>query len=246
MQKPRAWPGTGVVNGKIYVFGATGVGRDAVASISTEEYDPVTDTWTFKSDMPAVVGPMAASSVNDLIYIFGGGNVSTGPHSAVSMYNPIPDIWSPLSQMPTARGLAHASEVNRNIYVIGGNSTGFPFTPIATVEEYNPHNDPVTGVTDKNDVSPDRFVLHQNYPNPFNPETIIQYQMPQRSEVNLVIFSLLGQRVTTLVDEVQSTGIYSVQWDGKDDTGKEVASGVYLYRLQTEQFVQVKKLALLR
>lgn len=106
--------------------------------------------------------------------------------------------------------------------------------------------DIVTGVTDNNAVSPARFVLHQNYPNPFNPETTIQYQMPKRSEVKLVIFSLLGQRVATLVDEVQSIGVYSVQWDGKDDTGKEVASGVYLYRLQTNQFVQVKKLALLR
>jgi N-acetylneuraminic acid mutarotase len=104
----------------------------------------------------------------------------------------------------------------------------------------------VTGLDDKNAVSPNRFVLTQNYPNPFNPKTTIQYQMPKRSEVNLVILSLLGQRVATLVDEVKSIGIYSIQWDGKDDTGKEVASGVYLYRLQTNQFMQVKKLALLR
>jgi len=93
---------------------------------------------------------------------------------------------------------------------------------------------------------PEDFALLQNYPNPFNPETTIQYQIPKRSDVKLFIFNLLGQRVATLVDETQSMGVYSVQWDGKDDTGKEVASGVYLYRLQTNQFMQLKKLALLR
>jgi hypothetical protein len=106
--------------------------------------------------------------------------------------------------------------------------------------------DVVTGVADRNDSVPSEFALFQNYPNPFNPETTIQYQVPERSEVKLLIFNFLGQRVATLVDEVQSMGDYSVQWDGKDDTGKAVASGVYLYRLQTNQFVQVKKLALLR
>ncbi len=104
----------------------------------------------------------------------------------------------------------------------------------------------ITSVNDGAENSPNHFTLLQNYPNPFNPETTIQYQVAKRSEVKLIIFSLLGQHVATLVDEVQSMGVHSIQWNGKDDTGKAVASGVYLYRLQTEQFVQVKKLALLR
>jgi hypothetical protein len=144
--------------------------------------------------------------------------------------------------MPTRRFHLSTGVVGGKIYAIGG-IPGPNAAPITTVEEYAPPG--VTGVEDPTSV-PAEFLLHQNYPNPFNPETTIQYQMPKRSEVNLVILSLLGRRVATLVDVVQSMGIYSVQWDGKDDTGKEVASGVYLYRLQTEQFVQVKKLALLR
>jgi flagellar hook assembly protein FlgD len=70
--------------------------------------------------------------------------------------------------------------------------------------------------------------------------------VPRRSEVKLTIFNLIGERIATLVDQVHSMGTYSVQWNGKDDTGQEVASGVYLYRLQTNQFVQVKELVLLR
>lgn len=103
-----------------------------------------------------------------------------------------------------------------------------------------------TGVAQSQDEIPTNFELFQNYPNPFNPATTIQYQMPNRSEVKLLIFSLLGQHVITLVDEVQSMGIHSVQWNGKDDTGTDVANGVYLSLLQTKEFVQVRKLALLR
>lgn len=93
---------------------------------------------------------------------------------------------------------------------------------------------------------PQEFRLQQNYPNPFNPTTTIKYHLPKTSKIKLVVYNLLGQRVATLVDEQQPAGIYAVQWQGKADTGREVASGVYLYRLETEDFVRVKKLALMR
>jgi N-acetylneuraminic acid mutarotase len=244
MHDGRAWFSTCVVDGKIYAIG----GRSTTSKRKTVEvYDPATDIWTRKNDMPNALGNYFVSTVNGLIYIFGGTFSNGGsPRPYVRVYNPIADSWSSLSNIPTARSAGHASEVNGKIYIIGGSSTSWPFTPTSTVFEYTP-----PGVTDVEDATlvehnPEVFALSQNYPNPFNPETTIQYQMAKRSEVNLVIFSLLGQRVATLVDEVQSMGIYSVQWDGKDDTGKEVASGVYLYRLQTNQFMQVKKLALLR
>ncbi len=96
------------------------------------------------------------------------------------------------------------------------------------------------------EVFPNTFNLSQNYPNPFNPETTIQYQLPKASMVRLVIFNFLGQQVATLVNKEQEGGFYDVQWDGTDDTGRVVASGVYLSRLEAKEFSKVKKLILLR
>ena len=93
---------------------------------------------------------------------------------------------------------------------------------------------------------PKTFKLSQNYPNPFNPETIISYQLPEATEVELEIYNLLGERVLTLVDRRQSAGDYSVKWRGTDDSGRRVTSGVYIYRLKTRGFVESKRMLLLR
>ncbi len=93
---------------------------------------------------------------------------------------------------------------------------------------------------------PAALALLQNYPNPFNPETIIKYQITSPSAVSLKIYNLRGQLVRTLVDAVQNAGNYEILWDGRDDFGNEVASGVYLYRLQADESMAVKKLTLLR
>jgi len=86
------------------------------------------------------------------------------------------------------------------------------------------------------------YALHQNYPNPFNTHTIINYQLPKTSEVELSVFNLLGQKVAMLVSETQPAGSYEVEWDA---TGIE--GGVYFYKLSTDKgFVQTKKLILLK
>jgi len=103
-----------------------------------------------------------------------------------------------------------------------------------------------TSVNPNDSMIPESFKLSQNYPNPFNPETMIRYQLPKTSKVRLEIYNLAGQIISLPVNKEQSPGIYSVTWNGKDEFGNNVASGVYLYRLITENFVQVKKLALVR
>jgi len=90
------------------------------------------------------------------------------------------------------------------------------------------------------------FRLLPNYPNPFNPETTINYELPEATTVKLEIYNILGQRVATLVDSKHPAGTYSARWDGKDISGGRVSSGVYIYRLQTGQFVESKKMLLLR
>ena len=93
---------------------------------------------------------------------------------------------------------------------------------------------------------PDHFALAQNHPNPFNPNTIIQYQLPQAAQVELVIFNTLGQKIRTLVQTEQPAGYYNPEWDGRNEAGVLVPSGVYLYRLQADKFSQMKKMLLLR
>jgi hypothetical protein len=93
---------------------------------------------------------------------------------------------------------------------------------------------------------PQHFSLSQNYPNPFNPQTSIRYALPQDAQVRLVIYNVLGQRVKTLVDEFQSAGYKTEWWDGKDEKGDQVASGVYFYRLEADKFSEVKRMLLVK
>ncbi len=95
-------------------------------------------------------------------------------------------------------------------------------------------------------LAPLEFALAQNYPNPFNPETTIRYQLDKTGPVKLAIYNLLGQSVRTLVDQTQNAGEHVVNWDGRDDLGREVSSGVYLYRLKSGELLATRKLALIR
>lgn len=93
---------------------------------------------------------------------------------------------------------------------------------------------------------PKAFSLSQNYPNPFNPETVIRYTLPEDCHVELTLYNILGQKVKMLVDEYQRAGYKMVRWDSRDDEGNEVASGVYLYRIKANGYVDVKKMAVLK
>ncbi len=93
---------------------------------------------------------------------------------------------------------------------------------------------------------PYRFVLHQNYPNPFNPSTVIAFGLERRSHVSLLVFNMLGQKVADLIDEEYPAGIHEVKWDGTSFDGKEVSAGVYFYRLEAGDFIDSRKMILLK
>ncbi len=90
------------------------------------------------------------------------------------------------------------------------------------------------------------FRLEQNYPNPFNPSTTIQYNLAKRTEVSIEVYNILGSKVATLFQGKQSAGQHSVRWDGKDDSGQAVSTGVYYYKLTTPEFSAVKKMLLIK
>ena len=93
---------------------------------------------------------------------------------------------------------------------------------------------------------PESFTLAQNYPNPFNSGTVLRFTLPTPTEVELVLYNLAGQHVAVLVQGPRPAGTYTVRWDGRDEEGRELASGLYLYRLQAGPQVQTRKLILLR
>jgi hypothetical protein len=93
---------------------------------------------------------------------------------------------------------------------------------------------------------PENFELLQNYPNPFNPETVIRYQLPFPTSVRLDIYSLMGQKIKTVIIGRQSTGSHHEKWDGKNASGIPVTSGVYVYQLMTNAGIQSKKMILMR
>ena len=94
---------------------------------------------------------------------------------------------------------------------------------------------------------PERVALRQNYPNPFNPTTVIEYEINESAPVSLRVFDNLGSLVTTLVDGVvQSPGVYQVGWDGRSDSGRPMASGVYIYTLETRGFREARQMVLVK
>jgi hypothetical protein len=100
-------------------------------------------------------------------------------------------------------------------------------------------------VTD-NPTTPLSFTLGQNYPNPFNPSTTILYELPRDGQVEVAIFNLLGEQIRTLTNQRQAAGQYRILWDGRNENGKSVPSGVYLYRLRAGEFVQTRKMILMQ
>jgi len=93
---------------------------------------------------------------------------------------------------------------------------------------------------------PETFALQQNYPNPFNPTTTISYQLPKAENVRITIFDLAGRRVRDLINETKAPGSYTAQWDGKNQLGGQVASGLYIYQIQAGQFTQSRKMLFMK
>jgi len=114
----------------------------------------------------------------------------------------------------------------------------FSYFDLVSVEKIG---EVVVSTNNFNHLYPDNYILFQNYPNPFNPRTMINYQLPMTSAVELSIYNLLGQKVATLVNERKRAGRHQVEWNAGD-----FASGVYLYRLTAGDFQQIKKMVLIK
>ncbi|MBN2410756.1 T9SS type A sorting domain-containing protein [candidate division KSB1 bacterium] len=101
-------------------------------------------------------------------------------------------------------------------------------------------NDPDTGAIS------DKFELKQNFPNPFNASTTFKFNMPEQSSITIKVFNTLGQEVKTLVDKNYGPGFHEIVWDGRDNSGQFVTSGLYFYKMQAGDFMEIKKLIIIR
>ncbi len=107
-------------------------------------------------------------------------------------------------------------------------------------------NDSILNYIPKVKKLPVQFNLSQNYPNPFNATTIIEYDLPQASSVQLSIFDLNGQKIKSLINQEMNSGSHSAYWDGKNNFGNTVSSGLYIYTISTSNFNSTKKLLYLK
>ena len=102
------------------------------------------------------------------------------------------------------------------------------------------------GIDNRSETFPQGFVLEQNFPNPFNPSTTLRYELPEDGLVNVTIYDMMGRQVSTLLSSHQTAGYKSIQWNATNDFGKPVSAGVYLYQIQAGEFVQTRKMVLLK
>ena len=93
---------------------------------------------------------------------------------------------------------------------------------------------------------PTKFALHENYPNPFNPTTTLRFDLPELSNIKLTIFNMLGHKIRTYDMQNTPAGHHALKWNATNDYGDPVGAGVYLYQLQAKDFVETRKMVLLK
>jgi|GEM_PF-3566262 len=191
-------------------------------------------------------GNAAVAALGDTIFIIGGVGRHATPMSDAEMLILSEGVWKKTEAMSVPRdGLAAASAFGK-VYAFGGRSIMPHNRALDLVEEYTPTS---TAVKQRESQGPVDFRLEQNYPNPFNGQTNIVYDLPPAREwyqVRLRIVNAKGEIVQSLVDDSQGSGSYAVTWDGRDEGGRDAASGIYFYVLQADNLTASRKLTLIR
>lgn len=139
----------------------------------------------------------------------------------------------------------YASSFNLHEIHFINNITGYAVGDYGTIIKTTTGGEPI-GIEPISNNVPLKHRLSQNYPNPFNLNTIIKYALKENTSVALFIYNILGQRVKTLVNEYQNAGYKSIIWDGTNENGELVSSGIYFYKLTAGNFVAEKKMLLLK
>ena len=230
--------GSVVLNDKFYVIGGL-LGSPWTLQRTVYMYDPATDNWSRMADLQKGRVSPGAVVLDEKIYAIGGTD-GTSTANGVERYDPDLNKWAVIDTIPTKMVYHCANVFNNKIYIFGGSKTYISsgLTPTHAVYSYYPYT---SSVESKKNIIPEHFMLSQNYPNPFNPSTTIHYSIPEQSHVTIKVFDVRGRELATLVNGQQPKGNFEIEFDAT-----ELTSGVYFYKIQTGDFVDTKKMILLR
>jgi hypothetical protein len=236
----------------VYVTGYSGGGPTDIDYATIKYYSNGDTAWVRRYNGP-VNGWDGAFAIaidgSNNVYVTGYsvGNGTSYDYATIKYYSNGDTAWvERYNGIGDSADYAYAIAVDDsgNAYVTGKSyesGTNYDYCTI----KYSPKSTDVKDET-KGQEKPSEFDLCQNYPNPFNPTTKIEFTLARSGFVSLNIYDILGRKVRTLVSEHLSSGYKSVLWDGKNDDGKEVASGVYFYQLRVGDFSEPKKMVLLK
>jgi hypothetical protein len=220
-----------IVDGILYVFG----GYNGSVSNRIDAYNIQNDEWSFIGYMPTGVSAHHTTASGQYIWLLG----SYSDLNFAAEFNTATHEFTQLSNNMIGRRHCGTEVIGDNLYVYGGYIPGNDLSSLQYAEISN------VDIDDEPNIIPSPLTLFQNYPNPFYPKTTISFSIKQNSEIELEIFNIKGQRVKTLINEFMQTGDHSTIWNGDDEYGKHVCSGLYFYKLSTNGKTEVIKKCLL-
>ncbi len=200
--------------------------------------------YTLDSEVPnaVVFADIDGNGKNEMVVARGDGNINLLTDETASYQGFPAELTGRLNGSPAVADIDRDGDFeiaiggSEGLHVIDVHSTSSReaswTTELGSNNRTGFYNDVLTHlVSEKKQYTKMTYKLNQNYPNPFNPETIISFYLPEETEVKLQIFNVLGQQIRTLLNAMQSKGLNEVRWDGKNDEGFEVPSGIYVYRI---------------
>ena len=171
---------------------------------------------------------------------------TSGSLGEIKVANTVTNAWEELTfDFSSHIGLPEAISIDQIVVFPDFNLGGRTQDNIIYFDNISFYSNSV-GVDNRNETFPHGFALEQNFPNPFNPSTTIRYELPEDGLVNITIYDITGRHISTLVSSHQNAGYKSIQWNATNNHGEPVSAGVYLYKIQAGEFLQTKKMVLLK
>jgi hypothetical protein len=186
-----------------------------------------------------------AMTVYDGQLMAGGSFTTAGGAAANYIASWDGSNWSPLGSGMSSSGSVCDLTVYNGKLIAGGGFTIAGNKVSAYLAQWTKTSDDVKDLPGS-DILPSQYCLNQNHPNPFNPVTEIGFSLPRRCNVSLDVYNIIGQKVAIIVDKSLSAGYYIATWNGNSSSGQPAASGVYFYRLTAGEFIDTKKMILLK
>jgi hypothetical protein len=210
-----------------------------IANQPSEVYDLMTEAnkFNYMSERRATdpYGPGGANDDKGIFFGLGGGTGGTGT---------VPD---------TGFSIPAGGTVTVGFAIVGGDDLAdFIANGTTAVQKWADLGNNiivfefVTGIEDEMFGIPDEFALHQNYPNPFNPSTTIKYDLKHNTNVKIKVYDMLGREIKTVINENQTAGYKKAIWDGTNNSGQKISTGLYFYKLVTGDFVKTRKMVFIK